>query len=108
MKEKSLSGKRVQLPNGTKGRVAVLNDDNGWFLARGMEHVQLQPSFPTVVRLDGEDDKTTMALRGSLVVLCEVCDQVSTKVCSKCKNQHYCSRDCQRADWKQHKKVCGK
>ena len=28
------------------------------------------------------------------------------KICSKCKSVSYCSRDCQRQDWKLHKKYC--
>ena len=27
--------------------------------------------------------------------------------CSKCNTKSYCSRGCQRGDWKEHKKVCG-
>jgi splicing suppressor protein 51 len=30
------------------------------------------------------------------------------KHCAKCGQGFYCSRDCQKADWKNHKKVCGK
>lgn len=29
------------------------------------------------------------------------------KRCGKCKFQWYCSRECQKSDWKRHKKVCG-
>jgi splicing suppressor protein 51 len=32
----------------------------------------------------------------------------SLKACGKCKTARYCSRECQTADWKVHKKVCGK
>jgi splicing suppressor protein 51 len=28
------------------------------------------------------------------------------KACAKCKTTQYCGRDCQKADWKVHKKVC--
>ncbi|KAK4141197.1 uncharacterized protein C8A04DRAFT_31296 [Dichotomopilus funicola] len=43
---------------------------------------------------------------------CTVCQKgpptVTLKFCAKCATTPYCSRDCQKADWKTHKKVCGK
>lgn len=39
---------------------------------------------------------------------CEICDTVSTLLCSKCKNSHYCSKKCQTKDWKNHKEECKK
>ncbi|KAK3343547.1 hypothetical protein B0T25DRAFT_554606 [Lasiosphaeria hispida] len=43
---------------------------------------------------------------------CKACKKsppaVTLKHCAKCSVTQYCSRDCQKADWKSHKKVCGK
>ncbi|KAG5992205.1 hypothetical protein E4U43_003824 [Claviceps pusilla] len=43
---------------------------------------------------------------------CIVCKksppEVNVKRCAKCSTTPYCSRDCQKADWKVHKKICGK
>ncbi|KAM0258699.1 hypothetical protein ACHAQJ_003707 [Trichoderma viride] len=33
---------------------------------------------------------------------------VTLKRCAKCSTTPYCSRECQKADWKAHKKTCGK
>jgi splicing suppressor protein 51 len=33
---------------------------------------------------------------------------VTLKRCSKCSVTQYCSHDCQKTDWKNHKKTCGK
>lgn len=38
--------------------------------------------------------------------LCNKCAEVSKLRCSKCKNVKYCSTECQKADWKNHKKKC--
>lgn len=37
---------------------------------------------------------------------CANCGKVATQRCSKCKNQWYCSRECQIKQWKAHKPLC--
>ena len=37
---------------------------------------------------------------------CAVCGTRTTKRCGKCGSVWYCSRDCQRRDWKTHKINC--
>ena len=39
---------------------------------------------------------------------CRSCSKEGKLTCSKCKVARYCSEICQRADWKGHKKECGK
>ena len=36
------------------------------------------------------------------------CVNPGTKACAGCMSCHYCSVDCQKQHWKEHKKVCGK
>ncbi|CAB4426657.1 unnamed protein product [Rhizophagus irregularis] len=38
---------------------------------------------------------------------CNVCKKPSTSYCSKCKLIYYCSKECQKKDWKEHKTSCG-
>ncbi|KAI1173340.1 putative MYND domain protein [Nemania sp. FL0916] len=42
--------------------------------------------------------------------ICNSCKKASTEMkrCAKCHVTCYCSRDCQKADWKAHKKICTK
>ena len=38
---------------------------------------------------------------------CAHCSTAGSKlVCAVCKNAHYCSKECQKAHWKQHKTSC--
>eukprot|EP00536_Pseudo-nitzschia_multiseries_P012945 jgi/Psemu1/33633/gm1.33633_g len=55
------------------------------------------------------DDETVEDIpRKYLEVLCDRkgCDKLATKSCVRCKVTWYCSRECQRKEWKEHKKNC--
>ncbi len=43
--------------------------------------------------------------------LCRACSKEPAEgeklmACSRCKSAHYCSKECQKADWKTHKQIC--
>ncbi|CAB4437599.1 unnamed protein product [Rhizophagus irregularis] len=37
---------------------------------------------------------------------CYVCKKLTKTHCAKCQKTHYCSKECQKKDWKEHKKSC--
>jgi hypothetical protein len=43
---------------------------------------------------------------GTSCLVCDVCGAPSTLRCIRCKTARYCSKDCQKAAWKEHKKQC--
>ena len=42
-----------------------------------------------------------------LVYVCVVCGNEGAKSCGRCGKKLYCCKECQKKDWKAHKKVCG-
>lgn len=49
---------------------------------------------------------TTRTRTGEGEMRCNVCGKHGSKKCARCENVMYCSRECQRKDWKIHKTVC--
>lgn len=37
---------------------------------------------------------------------CSVCGKTDAKLCSRCKKSYFCSQECQKRAWPQHKKAC--
>jgi len=56
-----------------------------------------------------EKDEVRLALcaDASRIAVCSVCENPSTKSCASCLRVFYCSRDCQKSHWKEHKRLCG-
>ena len=40
------------------------------------------------------------------IILCDVCGKKGGKKCGSCGNAIYCSRECQKQDWKNHRSAC--
>eukprot|EP00026_Physarum_polycephalum_P003297 Phypoly_transcript_03307.p1 GENE.Phypoly_transcript_03307~~Phypoly_transcript_03307.p1 ORF type:complete len:548 (-),score=82.99 Phypoly_transcript_03307:692-2335(-) len=52
--------------------------------------------------------KILLGIVGEQVSFCAKCDNQGTNmmVCSRCRCVKYCGKECQKADWKEHKKEC--
>eukprot|EP00949_MAST-11_sp_MAST-11-sp1_P001446 g1446.t1 len=54
-----------------------------------------------------DEEEVYIYNRSAFVPKCVFCmEREGTKKCAKCRGVVYCSRDCQKRDWKKHKKVC--
>lgn len=59
------------------------------------------------IAMNGEQQTSTLA---TTTKQCENCSKINNDLlrCSRCKIVYYCDQECQRANWPEHKKVCGK
>ena len=49
-----------------------------------------------------------MSTNTNRMQFCDVCSKSATLKCGRCGITWYCSQDCQKLQWKEHKKGCGK
>lgn len=54
-----------------------------------------------------ETDASTSATRSCTKCQKTESEDLKLKVCAKCKKAPYCTKECQKSDWKNHKKTCG-
>jgi hypothetical protein len=53
-------------------------------------------------------EDTVKAFKYKMIDRCFVCNNHTKNVCSKCMKTKYCSKECQKSDWKNHKPKCKK
>ncbi|KAF9485110.1 hypothetical protein BDN70DRAFT_871821 [Pholiota conissans] len=68
---------------------------------------------PSGMPMDPQSTQDIKKKRKQLAKSCVGCKQLETKdrvfkVCSKCQARFYCSKECQRNDWPEHKLTCSK
>ena len=66
------------------------------------------PSKSKENKLQNNKEKRTQTTAQSEVKLCYCCKKSKTNLekCTKCYTAQYCGKQCQKSDWKSHKKVC--
>ena len=68
----------------------------------------LLAAMDAVIALDAAQQSVAGSAVGRPLVVsrCSVCAQATDQRCSQCKSVHFCSRDCQKLAWREHKAEC--
>jgi hypothetical protein len=85
-------------------------DENNQLLAN-TENVQPPPA-DSVQQAHVVNEPKPPSLSPPIVIWCCRCEKPSSVICGPCqanrhRNTFYCSRECQKADWKKHRPFCG-
>jgi len=83
-------------------------------LSRSVRHSTARTHCPittgqSMAVMFSNDPKTIMNLpRVNFLGMCKTClkENIKLLACGRCKSVFYCSKDCQKKDWKSHKAVC--
>ncbi|XP_052104183.1 uncharacterized protein LOC127737489 [Mytilus californianus] len=87
----SMDGEKIEIGKNecqTKPKIQIMKPQS--------ENQKLQPTIKTIIKSETKNDQT----------VCSVCEESTDKKCSKCKKVFYCSKVCQRNDWRNHKLTC--
>jgi radical SAM protein with 4Fe4S-binding SPASM domain len=63
-------------------------------------------SSARVVSFDARTGRYAVSLEDGKELSLKAESEEASSVCSRCQAVRYCSRECQRTDWKAHKPVC--
>jgi len=91
--------------------VCITSERPGQFLDGRVGYRIEDPSIIQVLpvslaELWGINAKLRQCSDGGNLLNCNVCNRPSGSICGVCKVTRYCSTECQRSHWQQHKKEC--
>ena len=100
---------RLLLANGAKADRAMNDGRTALFISRQNGHQEVAKLLLANGRKADQAENEEGELKKAARV-CKNCGKEASKMqkCSRCRLVRYCSRDCQLADWKEHKKSCKK
>ncbi|KAF8155011.1 hypothetical protein K438DRAFT_1987237 [Mycena galopus ATCC 62051] len=96
----------LQAYHGRAPQVVTITRLHGKRQYRGL--TEEEQKFGAQLNIDDSQCKEEAALAVHACYTCrEKTGRDNLKYCARCKGVWYCSKECQRADWKNHKKYCG-
>lgn len=112
---------KAEVVSNQQSRYASLKSSDSSVVAGGHKSSSKGATAPTALEAGHHESSENMidSMRGAIASMgaslqhskdqCAGCGKVEGKMlkCAKCKNVMYCSRECQKKDWKAHKAHCG-
>uniref|UniRef100_A0A0G4GGH2 MYND-type domain-containing protein n=1 Tax=Chromera velia CCMP2878 TaxID=1169474 RepID=A0A0G4GGH2_9ALVE len=117
----SLVGAAMQVPSNQKKAVKAYRQANEFLRRMGEDHPErdevlrtrliAQTAFLGLQQQQGGGEAGAHRTGGALIVVCNQCKKAapqgqSFQRCGRCQKVAYCGKECQKMDWKQHKKAC--